>query len=199
MVSNPILRANARKQLGDKIFSNTWLMMVLVCFIQGALISAASSLVAGVGGILITGILSYGVARIMLLLIRGKETIDLSDLFCCFKSDWPQTVILGILQSLFIALWSLLFIIPGMIKSYAYALAFYIQQDQDDKSWKYCLDKSQEMMNGYKMQLFLLDLSFVPWYIIGGLCFGIGALFVTPYHYMARANFYEALRASYDA
>ena len=73
-------------------------------------------------------------------------------------------------------------------------MSAFIQQDAADKDWKTCIDKSREMMKGYKMSLFLLDLSFIGWYIVGILCFGIGVLFVQPYHMQARAEFYEELK-----
>ncbi len=199
MVSNRILKENARNQLGGGIFKTNWLMLILVLFIQGALISAASTVGMGIANVLIAGTLAYGVARISLSLIRGANEINLSDLFCGFKENWVQSFVLGFLQSLFIILWSLLFVIPGIIKSYSYSLASYIQQDEEDKDWERCLNKSQEMMKGHKWQMFCLDLSFIGWYILGALCFGIGTIFVTPYHQMAKANFYEALRATYTA
>lgn len=74
-------------------------------------------------------------------------------------------------------------------------MAPYIQQAESDKNWKNCLDKSIAMMKGHKMDLFLLDLSFIGWYIVGALCLGVGAFFVIPYHQMSRANFYAALAA----
>ena len=197
MVSNSILKANARKQLGGNITSSNWLIMLAICFVESAVIGAASTVV-GIGALLVSGFLSYGIARILLSLIRGKTEIDFADLICAFKEDWTQTLILGILYEVFVALWSLLFIIPGIVKSYSYALCFYIQQDTGNKEWKECLSKSEKMMNGHKWQLFCLDLSFIGWYVLGALCFGVGILFVLPYHKTARANFYEALRATYE-
>ena len=60
---------------------------------------------------------------------------------------------------------------------------------------KECIDESRAMMNGYKMKMFLLDLSFIGWYLLGMLVLGLGIFFVYPYHQTARANFYESLRA----
>ena len=198
MVPNYILKRNARMQLGNSIFSRTWLMVMLALIICDIILSTAGSIAVGIGALILTGAFSYGSARIVLSLIRGKEDIDLSDLFSGFREGFDQTLLLGLLQSLFIALWSLLFVIPGVIKSYSYALASHIQQDEEQKDWKYCLEKSEAMMKGHKWQLFCLDLSFIGWYIVGSLCFGIGTLFVMPYHYTAKCNFYEALRAQYS-
>ena len=99
------------------------------------------------------------------------------------------------MQSIFIALWSLLLVVPGIVKAYSYSMSYYIQQEDKSKDWKACLDESRQMMDGYKGRLFCLDLSFIGWYIVGALCFGVGTLFVAPYHRMARANFFMALSA----
>ena len=150
----------------------------------------------GNGSLILIGPLAYGVARITTQLVCGKNNIDISDLFKGFTEDLTNTLILGLLQALFTALWSLLFIVPGIVKAYSYSMASYIQQDQPNKDWKFCLNESISWMEGHKWQLFCLDLSFIGWYIVGALCLGIGTLFVEPYHQVARANFYEALKAT---
>ena len=198
MVNNQILRANARKQLGGGIFKNQWLMLLLVMVIYSILLSAVSSFTFGIGSMLLMGVLNYGIARVTLAKIRTGKDFQIGDLFCGFSECLGESLLLGLLSNIFIALWSMLFFIPGIVKTYSYALAPFIQHDSDNKNWKYCIDKSREMMNGHKWQLFLLDLSFIGWYILGSICFGFGVLFVVPYHYMARSNFYEALKATYE-
>ena len=197
MVENRILRENARKQLGGGIFKEQWLMMLVAWVIPSAITGALSATGLGsIGTLIIGGALMYGTARVMMQVIRSQsDKAELSELFCGFKEGFGDTLVLYLLQYLFIFLWSLLFIIPGIVKSYSYSMAFYLQQDNADKNWKTNLDLSREMMDGHKMQLFMLDLSFIGWYILGMLCLGIGTLFVIPYHQMARSNFYEALRA----
>lgn len=193
MVENYVLRSNARKQLGNNIFGETWLLAVLVLVVEGAIVSALAF--TAVGSLLVMGGLTYGIARIFVKVMRGNAKIDIVSLFDGFRENFGQTFLLGLLSSLFTALWSILFVIPGIIKYYSYSMAFYIQQDEENKDWKYCLDKSISMMKGHKWQLFCLDLSFIGWYILGAIFFGVGMLFVMPYHETAKANFYEALRA----
>ena len=193
MFDNSVLRANARKQLGNEIFGKTWLMMVLACFIFSALQGLAASTV--VGSIIVLGPLSYGFCRMLVKLVCGKNNVDFADFVVGFTENFTQSLLLGLLSNLFIFLWSLLFVIPGIIKAYSYSMCFFIQQQSANKDWKYCLDKSKELMEGNKMKLFLLDLSFLGWYILGSLCFGIGVLFVIPYHQTPRANFYMNLVA----
>jgi len=74
-------------------------------------------------------------------------------------------------------------------------MSMYILQDNPDMQVSECINESQRMMLGKKLQLFCLDLSFLGWYIVGLLCFGVGVFFVAPYHQMARTNFYLALKA----
>ena len=196
MVSNQLLRANARQQLGGGIFKTQWLMFLVVMVIYSVLLSAVSSFTYGIGSMLLMGVLNYGIARVTLAKIRFGNDIKIGDLFCGFSECLGDSLLLGLLSNIFIALWSMLFVIPGLVKSYSYAMAPFIQHDSDNKNWKDCIDRSREMMNGHKWQLFCLDLSFIGWYLLGSLCFGFGVLFVVPYHYMARSNFYEALKAS---
>ena len=199
MNENKVFRANARAQLGGGIFANNWLMALLVCFIHSAIMGAISA--TGVGSIataLLNGFFMFGLARVFLQLIRSqKDKIDVGDLFCGTE-HFGSLVLLGLMHFLFIFLWTLLFIIPGIIKSYSYAMAFYIKHDHPEYDWKQCIDESRRMMDGHKWQLFCLDFSFVGWFLLGFLCCGIVTLWVTPYQQAARANFYENLKALYD-
>ena len=192
MSTNKELRAKARENLGGGIFQTMWLLTLVVILIVSAILGVASYTV--IGAILLTGPMEYGLCRILTATARGKKDIDFARLFDAFKEDFGNVVLLGFLKELFIALWSLLFIIPGIVKSYSYAMAAFIQQDAEDKNWKKSIDQSRAMMDGQKLKLFCLDLSFIGWYILGALCFGVGVFFVMPYHEQARAEFYEDLK-----
>ena len=110
MVSNAELKKNAREQLGGSIFQNNWLMMLLACLIVTVLTSAAS-VVFFVGSLIVVGPLGYGLARVMTDRVRGKERIELGDTFKGFTENFGGSLILGLLQSIFIALWSLLLVV----------------------------------------------------------------------------------------
>lgn len=189
MVENELLRANSRKQLGGKIFAEAWLFCMLAAIIVGAISSALSFTVVGV--IIVSGPLAYGLSRLHIDVVKGKRA-DFSRLFCGFTEAFGTSCILWLLETVFCGLWSMLFVIPGIVKTYSYALSTYILQDDPSKDWQTCHNESIELMRGYKMKLFLLDLSFIGWYLLGALCFGIGVIFVVPYHNQARANFYMA-------
>lgn len=191
-----LIKQRAREQLGGDIFKNNWLMAVVVVIIMGAISGALA--VTGVGAIatiVVTGPLTYGAAWIFLGLARGAGSIKLEDLFKGFSNDFGKNFLLYLMQDIFIFLWTLLFIIPGIVKTYSYSMAFYIRLDHPEYDWRACLDESRRMMDGHKADLFVMDLSFIGWIIVGALCLGVGTLWVSAYMSAARANFYEALLA----
>ena len=192
MSSRPELRAKARQKLGGGIFATNWLLALLAIVIVSAIMSAVSF--TGIGVLILTGPLSFGLAAFFLSLARGKEQGDLADLFKGFtEGGFVRLLLLGLLEGVFIFLWTLLFIIPGIVKSYSYSQAIYLAHDHPDWDWKQCIDESRRIMNGYKWKLFVLDLSFIGWYIVGMLACGIGVLWVDPYRQAARTEFYEEL------
>lgn len=188
------IKTNVKKMLENNIFSDTWLIALLVCFLAEAIIVAASGVVAGFGGLIVVGPISYSLAYIFLNFKRTKEKIKLENLFIGFKEDFTGNLLLGLMTCIFIFLWSLLFVIPGIVKYYAYSFAFYIKKDHPDYDWKKCIDESIKLTNGHKMDLFVLDLSFIGWYLLGSLCFGIGSFFVSPYHTLTKVEYYEAIK-----
>lgn len=196
MNRNSVFRANARAQLGGNIFNEIWLLALAVCFIQSLVLSLASSIVIGV--ILVGGLLSHGMAHVFLQMVRSQKTKpEIPDLFSG-SDQFLSLLILYCAQALFTFLWALLFFVPGIVKSYAYSMAFYIKHDHPDYDWKKCLDESQRYMKGNKWQLFCLDFSFIGWILLGSCCCGLGMLWVTPYQQLSHANFYENLKAIYD-
>ncbi len=191
-MTNSEIRAAARARLGNNIFGSTWLMSVVVIIIYSAIVSIAGTIY--VGTFIVAGPMMVGVAYVFLSLVRGKEEIDLGDTFEGFKHNFGDNLILGLMQGILIFLWSLLFIIPGIVKGYSYSMAYYIKNDHPEYSWRECIDESRRIMNGKKLDLFLLDLSFIGWIIVGTLAFGIGVLWVEPYMQAARAVFYEEIK-----
>ena len=197
MVSNPILCERARAQLGNGIFTNPWLMMTVVGIIVSAIIGIAGSASMGIVALIVAGPLTYGFQGVTLACARGLEW-RIEHTFNGFIRAFGESVVLYLLQNLFIALWSLLFVIPGIVKTYSYAMSYYIANDNPTLGANECITRSRAMMRGHKFQLFCLDLSFIGWYILGSLCLGLGTLFVVPYHEVARANFYADLKAELD-
>ncbi len=99
------------------------------------------------------------------------------------------------LMDLFTALWMLLLIIPGIVKSYQYKMIPYILADNPDIEWREAFDLSKQMTDGHKMDLFILDLSFIGWYILSAITCGlVGIFYVIPYKEQTMAEAYETLR-----
>ena len=102
------------------------------------------------------------------------------------------------LTDLFVALWCILFIIPGLVKAYAYRLVPYIMADDPDIDAMDAIKKSQKMMKGHKWNAFVLDLSFLGWYFLGTLTAGLlWVFYVEPYEEQTDAELYEVLKAGY--
>ena len=186
-------RANARRYLGDQIFDNKWLLALLVMLIYSLIISTASSLTGGIVSMIITGPMMAGLAKTFLSLSRKGE-IRVETMFEGFEDDFLQTMLIGLMSGIFTLLWSLLFIIPGIIKSYAYSMAYFIKVDHPEYQWKACLDESQRIMKGHKWDLFCLDLSFIGWILLSYVTCLIGAFWVSPYIQAAHVSFYESIK-----
>lgn len=101
---------------------------------------------------------------------------------------------LDILISIFIALWSLLLVVPGIIAAYRYRMALFLLLDNPEKSALACISESKRMMTGHKAELFVMDLSFIGWYILEIIPFV--SIWVTPYTQLSYVLYYEALRNS---
>lgn len=113
---------------------------------------------------------------------------------------FPRVLFLIILQIVLIFLWSLLLVIPGIIAAYRYSFAVYVMIDHPEMSAMDCLRESKRLTTGYKRQLFLLDLSFIFWFLLTMLpIIGyIAQVYVTPYMESARVLYYEQIRALQD-
>ena len=98
---------------------------------------------------------------------------------------------------IFIALWSLLLIIPGIVKSLSYAMTPYILEENPELSANEAIDRSRAMMRGHKYDLLWLYLSFIGWFLLSFLTLGIGLLWLIPYVETAQAAFYEDVKADY--
>lgn len=214
------LKTKAKNQLSNNLFSQNWLTAVLIMVIVSVLGSlstglnfatqigdgiltsginitfgGASSLLTVVA-LLITGPLSYGSNKLFLKQARDNEKMEIADIICGFKEDFSGLFLIHLISTIKIILWSLLFIIPGIVKSIAYSMAYYIKADNPDYDWRKCLSESERIMNGHKGEYFVLELSFIGWNIVGALCLGVGIFWVAAYMEATKAHFYEAIKGS---
>ena len=190
--SNSELRTEARQALSGKWAENA-LFYFVYTLIVGGCGGTLGFIIPGGGGFIISLLLApmaYNAIIAFLRQLRG-DSLELGDLFQNFKSQPWVTLIYKYIYTM---LWTLLLIIPGIVKSYSYAMTEYLIHDDPTLVNDAAIDKSMAMMSGHKLDLFLLDLSFIGWYLLGILSFGIGMFWVIPYHYTARAAFYEELK-----
>jgi uncharacterized membrane protein len=114
-----------------------------------------------------------------------------------FQDGWGNVVLVMFLKNLFLMLWTLLFIIPGIVKIYSYRMVPYILKEHPELSGTKAITLSRQMMNGHKWNAFVLDLSFIGWIILSALTLGILHIFyVGPYIQATDAELYEALKAA---
>lgn len=191
------LKRRAREQLGNSIFGSAWLYAVLAGLVYTALVRA-TNLVPTVGVVvtlLVGGPLAYGLDSMFLKQSRNGAPMQMGDLFKGFSEDFGGLFLQGLMQTIFIVLWSLLLVVPGVIASLSYSMSYYIKADHPEYDWRTCLASSKELMKGRKMELFVLNLSFIGWYIVGAICLGVGTLWVDAYRRAALAQFYQSISA----
>lgn len=152
---------------------------------------APLALAMGIVQFIAGGMIRLGYCRFMLKLYDG-ETAKPEDLFSQ-THRFADGFCVVLLQSLYIALWSLLFVFPGIIAAFRYAMAPFILYENPGMRAGEAISASKEMMDGHKMDLFILDLTFIGWNILAVLSLGIGYLWLNPYQSMAHTSFYRML------
>lgn len=156
------------------------------------------SIAAILVSIFVGSVVSLGYYRFSLNLIDYSAP-EFKDLFSQFRrGSYGSAVALNLLQGLYVLGWSLLFIIPGIIAEYSYAMAPYIMLDHPELSANQCITISKKMMVGHKWDLFCLRISFIGWAILSAFTVGIGNLFLRPYMEAANAAFYRDICDSVD-
>lgn len=189
ITENKILIKNARESLSGK-----WGTAV-VTFLIYALISGALGAIPFAGALitmLIMGPLMLGWTRFSMSIARNEEA-SINQLFEGFN-DFMRPFITYLLMVIFIILWMILLIIPGIIAAHAYSMTFYIMNDDPSIGGMDALRKSKEMMYGYKWKLFCLGLRFIGWALLCILTFGIGYLWLVPWMQVSAAKFYDDIK-----
>ena len=188
MKSSSELRAQAWGVLSGK-----WGMAVVATLVYGVISGVLSFIpfVSWIATLLVSLPLAYGFTIMLLNVVRGSD-VQLDTMGEGFK-DYGRILGTMLLSSVYQFLWALLLIVPGIIKGYSYALTPYLLKDHPELKFNAAIEESMRLMSGNKMRLFLLDLSFIGWFLLGIITFGIAFLWITPYWNTARAAFYEDL------
>ena len=160
-------------------------------------IGSTSDLVSILISLFILVPLAYGYNVAFLDFKRTGEAVKIEQLFDGFK-DYSRVVLTGLLQGIYIFLWTLLLIVPGIIKSLSYSQTNYILKDYPELKNNAAIELSMAMMKGRKFDYFCLILSFIGWILLGILTLGIGFLWISPYIATASAHFYEHVKEEYE-
>lgn len=129
------------------------------------------------------------------LLYETGDTRVASNTFNVGFKNYLHNVGGYLLMEIFISLWTLLLVVPGLIKTYSYAMTPYILAEHPELSANQAIEESMRMMDGHKFDLFYLHLSFIGWVILCIITLGIGFLWLAPYVYTAQAAFYKDLKS----
>ena len=181
------------KQIAKSKLTGNWGKFALLFLVESLIIM----LVVGSGvmtllSFLIIGPLQLGYIGCVLDFSRGKN-FKTSNLFDGFD-NFVTSFVLQLLCSLFVFLWSLLLIIPGIMASYSYSMSFYILRDDPRLKVNEARNRSIALMHGHKWQLFCLHFSFIGWLLLSILTLGILLIWVMPYIELATAEFYENIK-----
>ena len=168
----------------DEMISDTYITQpgIVLLIVLAALLVMCIYLVLG-------SVVSVGYAKFQLELMDRKVQLKVGTLFRYFE-HWKTALATYLLKGLYIFLWTLLLIIPGFIAGYGYAMTNYILAEHPELTAREAIKRSEEMMDGNRVRLFCLHISFIGWSLLSTLTLGIGNLWLTPYRHAAEAAFY---------
>ncbi len=170
-----------------------WKPYVLATLIYMAISFGVSATgIGAVASIIIAGPFSLSLSLMSLKAIKGEE-IEAMNIFSGFE-NFVNALILSLYQGLIVFLWSLLLIVPGILKSFSYSMTFYILAENPDIKAKEAMRESETLMQGHRWEYFKLHLSFIGWNILSIFTFGLLFLWLTPYMEIATAAFYQDLK-----
>ena len=189
-VTNVVNRGNGDGSSYDGILAS--MSITSMTYILGAVMAVVSILIiVGLVQYVIGSFVSLGLIQYNLDLIDGKD-VEFGQIFSK-ASMFGKAFWLRLRMGIFTFLWTLLFIIPGIINSYAYSMSGFILAENPEMTAKEAMQVSEEMMAGNKWRLFCLQFSFIGWQILCILSLGIGSLWLTPYMNAATAAFYDEI------
>lgn len=158
-------------------------------------LTAASTIYSEIRSIIVCFIcyvLAYAQTHVYLKMSRGPEPVSLGDFFEGF-TKWGRSILAGIWQNLWETLWSLLFIIPGIVKHYSYCMTRFIVMEYPEIPVTKALRISKVITYGHRMDIFIMELSFLGWSLLCLLTCGIGFFWLTPYMQLSLTNAYHSI------
>lgn len=188
------LKSKAKQQIKGKI--GILFVITLIVAVITSLASLILSFIPFIGklacAIIVTPAFALSIVRVYLNLTNDVQP-SARDAFCGFDDFWSAFKV-NFLVGLFTYLWSLLFIIPGIVKSLSYSMSMYVLAENEGKPALECINESKTITNGHKMELFILNLSFIGWILLAIITFGIACIWIVPYMNATFANTYRSLK-----
>ena len=154
---------------------------------------AIFAVITGIALFILGSIVEVGYMKFNLDLVDRQKEVEIGTMFGYFQF-WKSAAFARLLKGVYILLWSLLFIIPGVIAAYSYAMTSYILAENPELTASEAIERSKQLMSGNRWRLFCVQISFIGWEILSTLLtFGIGGLWITPYKQAATAAFYREI------
>lgn len=188
--------------LSGVTFVFTYLMTLLISLFSKDLTAIAvilkviNSVLSTIINLLIIP-LSLGFINYFLMFAKSQKP-DVINLFDGYKKSFGNSILAGFLVGLYTFLWSLLLVIPGIIKAYSYSMTLFIIADEPNISANEAIRRSEAMMKGYKWNYFVFQLSFIGWALLATLTCGIGYIWLSPYTQLASSHFYMKVKEIYE-
>ncbi|MBQ2639126.1 DUF975 family protein [Candidatus Saccharibacteria bacterium] len=186
------IKAHAKESISGKIF--ILLAITIITSIVGGVLGFIP-VVGALAAIVIAGPIELSMTMIYLGIVDKNRAPKIEDIINGFKeNNFTRAFVAYLRYTIFTALWSLLFVIPGIIKGISYSQMFYLMAEDKKMDAAEAQRKSMEMMEGHKWEYFMLNLSFILWYMLVGITFGIAMIYVGPYVEASKAEFYRKLK-----
>ena len=181
-------------QKARTLLSPYWVLSIGVCLVYGLAVAVPAELnsYGEMLSFLLAGPLQLGLCFFFLNLVRGEET-RFELLFEGFKPLLTVLLSYAIIAALTIV-GLILLIVPGIIVALGFSMTYYVIADDPEITFQVALEQSWKLTDGYKMELLILNLRFIPWYLLGLLCLIVGVFAVIPWHNTTLALYYEHLK-----
>lgn len=191
MLKNRVMRTNQEiRQEASVMLKGNWNVPVLVALVFGVIASFTSCSFPLV--LFVYAPMSLGFVKMMIGYVRGTQRMEVEGIFSAFNSTYYwKSMGLYLLQGIYTALWILLFIIPGIVKYCSYFFAPYILADNPTMTAEESICRSMQIMEGHKMQLFLMLLGYTALAMLSSILLFIPMLWIIPYYQVALVKFYE--------
>ena len=188
------LKSMAKEQIKGKIWNLLAVMLIIYVIIWAAsLILGMIPYVGALLGAVVVMPMTISLIRIYLAVVNEDKKPQIADAFGGYDDAW-SAIKVSLLVTAFTYLWSLLFIVPGIIKYCSYSQAYYILAENKGMSAIEAINRSKAMMEGHKMDFFILGLSFIGWGIVGLITLGVAYIWIMPYMQATYTNFYNSIK-----